>query len=1036
MNKRHLPLLGLSLTIALLTACQSTPAATPTATTPAPATQPARQANLMRLDFQNLNGDAPAAQAQVVGSGLRGLGLTNVPTTLAARVLSVNTFTYSTKRHVRTTVEFTYNGAEPITGPVLLPVDTTSTDPAKDTIGTSPFINVLYFDKSDARQKVLDNKLRLTRGKIYDTASQTAIDDLDATPLTPQDLTGFTAPTFDGVDSVAPYNASGYQVSGLTGSTLKPGDKFTVTIGLDVDDVGIPAADPFYASMFYVLAGGAPAVQEAQGIDRIIGVSGDLNNLELNTTDMGGADLLIQNKTGAPVTVRIPAPATGLGQLKVNIGSVLDFYTETIPANSTTTIPYIAECPTSADTYTRDFEIQVGTQVKKSSVTVVCTADAESETEALDTTKVLKPEDEAQLLAYDEEEMTATFSAGSSFASTLVVGDVVVSDPIPNIAPEGLAFKVETISADKTAVTFSPADLGEMFEEADVNNELTPNFEDIDLKSSTFMPGITASAGTGDTLLNLSFDQVLIGDKAKKDPNNYLVANGKLIVNKPKLVFKAQLNAPVVGSFNIDEALTLAGVSDGMSTLSDAQLRAQEQAMEALIFKKLYSSAKKGLNSVTKLAANTAKQVVSIGKSVTSAVKNLSEGVSFNSELYGQFSEQASLRIEGKANSKITKKIMIGTVKFKPVALMLGPIPVTVTHELNVYIDLNGEVTGEVLYNVEQSFDYKAGISYDSRRSPKVQKINEAKPTFTQEFQLYGNFDLDAKAVAEYEAKLFGTFGAFANAKIGPKVSARSQGGTLNLSGEICASGDAGTREFEFKIPVVNTPIKLDGTNLNLFGTCFAKQNVNVALPLSANLEYRVDGETKKTSGITFDTVAEVDYGKDVPFKLNVENPKDGQAYLYQWKLDSAANETGDAERKIDFAASEIGKEHTLTGMVSVGTDPNVSLQKVTKKLTFKLKNSAPTIEFTTPDQRSDNVGNELTFAAQFKDNNQVIDCAAVRWSSDSAGYTITGQGAEDATCFVKVKFNQAGSPKVFAQVTDEVGVTTTASQTATITLD
>ncbi|MFN4252108.1 hypothetical protein [Deinococcus sp.] len=1034
MHKRHLPILGLSLTLALLTACQNTPAATPLPANPAPITQPVGQAgSLMRLDFQNLNGNQAAAQAQVLGARLGSQGLTDVPTTLAARVLSVNTFTYSTKRHVRTTVEFTYNGATPVTGPVLLPIDTSSADPAKDTIGTSPFINVLYFDKSDARQKVLDNKLRLTRGKTFDAASQMATDDLDATPLLAQDLTGFTAPTFDGVDTVAPYNASGYQVAGLPNNTLNPGDKFTVTIGLDVDDVGTPATDPFYASMFYVLAAGAPAVQEAQGIDRIIGVSGDLNSLELNTTDMGGADLLIQNKTGSPVTVSIPAPATGLGQLKVNVGSVLDTYTETIPANATATIPYMAECPTTADTYTQDFDIRVGTQVKKTSITVVCTTDADTETEALDTTKVLTPQDENQLLAYDEEEMTATFIAGSSFASTLLEGDVVVSDPIPNIAPEGLAFKIETISADKTTVTFSPADLGEMFEEADVNNEVTPNFEDIDLKSSTFMPGITASAGTGDTLLNLSFDQVLIGDKIKKDPQNYLVANGKLVVNKPKLVFKAQLNAPVVGSFNVDEALTIGGLNDGMTVLSDEQ-------MEALFFRsglnKIRNAAKKGFNSVTKLVDNSARQVVSLGKGAISAVKNLSQGVSFNSELYGQFTEQASLRIEGKANSKITKKIMIGNVKFKPISLMLGPIPVTVTHELNIYIDLNGEVSGEVLYNVEQSFDYKAGISYDSRRSPKVQKINEVKSTFTQEFQLYGNFDLDAKAVAEYEAKLFGTFGAFANAKIGPKVSARAQGGVLNLNGEICASGDAGTREFEFKIPVVNTPIKLDGTNINLFGTCFAKQNRSVALPLSANMEYRVDGETKTTTGITFDTVAEVDYGPAVPFKLNVENPKDNQTYLYQWKLDSQANETGDAERKIKFTASEIGKEHTLTGMVSVGTDPDNTLQKATKKLTFKLKNSAPVIEFTTADQVEGYVGNELTVAANFKDNNQEINCGTVRWSSDSPSYTITGQGVENGGCFVKLKFNQAGNHKIYAQVTDEVGVTTSAFRTSNIVLD
>ena len=768
------------------------------------------------------------------------------------------------------------------------------------------------------------------------------------------------------------------------------------------------------------------ATGSAQTIDSIIGVSGNLASLSLNTTDEGGGNVLIQNKTSAPITVTIPAPKTQSGQLKLNVGSALDTYTQTIAANQTATIPYVAECPIDADTYTQAFDIKVGSEVKKASVTVDCTVDPEAENAPLDTTKVLQPADEKQLVSYDEDSKTATFAAGSSFAAGLSVGDVVVSDPIPEIAPDGLAFKVETLSADKTAVTFSDADMGEMFDEAKVDNELDPTFSDIDLKSSKFMPGITAMAGTGDTLLNLSFDQVLIGDKDKKDPNNYLIASGKLLVNKPKLVFKAELNAPLVGSLKIDEAIALSSRSGGLTA---------EQLYSQGFFSNLVSKAKAGVSSVTEFAKNTANQIVAAGGGAVDLVKNLSEGVSFNSQLYGEFTEQANLKIEGKANSKLTKKIMIGNVKFKPITLSLGGIPVTVTHELNLYIDMQGEVTGEVKYNVDQSFSYKAGVSYDSKTSPKVKQINEVTPTFTQEFQLYGNFDLDAKAVAEYEAKLFGTFGAFANAKIGPKVSARTEGDELKLSGEICASGDAGTREFEFKLPVIKQAIKLEGTNVNLFGSCFVKKEQTIKLPLVANLEYRTDGETKTTTGITFDTVPEIDYGSSMPFKQVVVNPDASTSYLYQWALDSDALEVGTADRTVSLAASEIGKEHTLTAVVSVGTDPNVSLKKVTKKFTFKLKNSAPAVKFTSEEALSSATGAEVTLDATVSDNNEQIDCTRVRWSSDASGYEVTSQsGGTSGTCTAKMKFSQAGSAKVFAQVTDSVNATTTADRALTVT--
>ncbi|TSA79384.1 hypothetical protein FNU79_18045 [Deinococcus detaillensis] len=1030
MKTQHLSAFGLAISIALLTACQSKVAVPPTSSTPVSVTKPRpvnSAASLMRLDFQKLNSDKPEVTAQMVGRGVGAQSLTNVPAALSAKVLSANTFTYGTKRHVRTTIEFTYNGTAQVNGPVILPVDTASSDAAKDTIGSSPFINVLYFDRSDARQKVLDGKLQLVRGKKYDTASQTAADDLDATPYTAQDLAGFTPPTFDGVSSITPYNNTGYQITGLPNNKLKQGDKFTAVVGLDVNDVSTPANDPFYASIFYLLTEGAPTLQESQGIDRTIGVTGDLSSLSLKTTDAGGGDIKIQNKTSTPITVTIPAPPTMPGQLKLNVGSALDSYSQTIPANQTATVPYVAECPVDEGTYTQAFDIKIGSEVKKSSVTVECATDDVAENDPLDTTKVLKPEDETQLLSYDEQANTARFAPGSSFAAGLMAGDVVVSDPIPNIAPEGLAFKIETISADKTNITFTDADLGELFQEANVDNELNPTFNDIDLKSSTFMPGITAMAGEGDTLLNLSFDQVLIGDKTKKDPNNYLIANGKLVVNKPKLVFKAQLNVPGVTSVNINEILTISAKNGGLSAMSEGQLRSMGW------FSSFVSKAKEGISSVTQFATNTANQVASLGTGAYQAVSNLTQGVSFNSELYGEFTEQASLKIEGKADSKLTKKIPIGNVKFKPITLTLGFIPVTVTHELNLYIDINGQVTGEVKYNVEQSFTYKAGIKYDSKLSPKVQKINEVTPTFTQEFQLYGNFDLDAKAVAEYEAKLFGTFGAFANAKIGPTISARTQGDQLQLNGKICASGDAGTREFEFKVPVINTTLKLDGTNLNLFGNCFVEVSKSVKLPLVAKLEYPVDRTPTATSGITFDTVPEIDYGPAIPFKLTVVSADPNTTYSYQWALDGAALATGAADHTVNLPATEIGKEHTLTAVVSVGSDPNITLQKATKKITFKLKNSAPKVNFTSTDTVQSDPGQDTNFTVNVSDNNEQIDCTQVRWSSNAGGYELVSQGGTNGACTATLKFSQSGSANVFAQVTDTLNATTTAQQVVNI---
>jgi len=596
-NTKRIHLTGAILTAALLSGCQnpqtaSTPA--PVATSPATPQKPAptvnRPADLLEINFQNLNSEATATVQSLQPATVTGQGISNGSNNLTQKVLSVQTFTDETtgRRHVATTIEFTYNGDQDITAPVLVPVNVSSSDTALGTIDGTPFSSVKYYDGSPASEKA--TAMTIGRAKFFNTGTLKVETNLDATPYAVGlDLSGLTFNLPPGFTSANPYADSGWK-PGV--DVLKKGDVFTATFGLDIpmDRQKGPKGDPYAASMMLTMAQGAPKVQEPVGVDRSISITGDLSGNTLETRQPGVGVLNFKNETNAPLNITIRQPEnTGDGYLFV--GDMIDYNT-VLPAGVSTEIAYYAKCQDKAGLVEKNVEVTIKetNQVKTQKISFECldvppVAGDPQVVLASDNVLTLPAALYPDVLSYDKTAGRLLMQGTSDFAKSLKVGSVITSGPIDGVAPEGMLLEATAVNTvgGTVEVLFKEADLSKVFTEADIKNVTDPTAANIDFAASKTADGVTMQAATGDNLVEYSFDELLLGDR--KDKNNYLTAKGTVTVAKPKLTYELGVSA-----------LGLQASTNGTYTLQGLALNENGQLKSAGLF----GSIGKGLkNSAT-----------------------------------------------------------------------------------------------------------------------------------------------------------------------------------------------------------------------------------------------------------------------------------------------------------------------------------------------------------------------------------------------------------------------------------------------------
>ena len=157
---------------------------------------------------------------------------------------------------------------------------------------------------------------------------------------------------------------------------------------------------------------------------------------------------------------------------------------------------------------------------------------AESPVIIPDTTKVLSDTSRTSLQSYDPTTGELRFGPQADFA-TLKAGDVLVTQPLPPLAPYGFLRKVVSVSTvgQDTVVETVPAKLTEAIHQgaAQLQQQLTPSM----LTSSVLAQGVTLQSAGSSQLLTLGLNNVVIydADGNTSTTNDQVRASGSFTLN-------------------------------------------------------------------------------------------------------------------------------------------------------------------------------------------------------------------------------------------------------------------------------------------------------------------------------------------------------------------------------------------------------------------------------------------------------------------------------------------------------------------------
>jgi hypothetical protein len=478
--------------------------------------------------------------------------------------------------------------------------------------------------------------------------------------------------------------------------------------------------------------------------------------------------------------------------------------TGTVPPTGSTQINVKIECPVDAGQFNTTLKVKSGDKIAELPVTTSCNA-APIPTIVQEDTKIVTPAIASEIISYNAETGTVTFATTSVYAAGLKEGDTVVSGSV-TAAPEGFLRNVVAVRQEggNIVVETEEAGLGDVFDQAEFQNTYEPTVEQISDIDVNF-PGITAQ--TSDTglksqaLVDFSFNEVLFDADS-----NSATTNDRFAVN---------------GSVHIDKPKF--DVDGGV----DVKYR-----------------------TLFKLFGKKA-QVPS--------------GVSVRFRSTVGVKETANLTAQGEVKFNKSKRIPIATIRYTPINFAIGPVPVSITHYMNIFIDVGADLSVRLNYQASQSVTMKYGFEY---KNDALRTISEKTNTYGQTLDLAGNLSAWAYPGIRYNAKLYGGPGMFAEVRIGAKLSASVNVTEALWKAELCGDGTIGMTKWkiiDIKILGYGFKKELPEKSSRIFDFCQRLREGRIVLPIQVlpgtGPEFKT--ETKYTVSESTRPVVTGDFNKD-----------------------------------------------------------------------------------------------------------------------------------------------------------------------------
>lgn len=216
--------------------------------------------------------------------------------------------------------------------------------------------------------------------------------------------------------------------------------------------------------------------------------------------------------------------------------------------------------------------------------------------------------------------------------------------------------------------------------------------------------------------------------------------------------------------------------------------------------------------------------------------------------------EQSSdVELEGQEASDFDEEFLIALHQFSPITFSIGPVPVVLTPQLEIYLGAEGEVSASLSFRTSQELTMAGGFEFNSDSG--FRNLSERASDFE-----VGTIDFEASAEARafvgarYQVLLYGVIGPFGALEAGPSLEADLQGlpgaGTLLWAFEACLTGTVGINSVDV------LDLQYDAELFDLCATFAEEENsdpgVNIRLPTEDSQIF--EGEQVTLRANTFDT--------------------------------------------------------------------------------------------------------------------------------------------------------------------------------------
>jgi hypothetical protein len=429
---------------------------------------------------------------------------------------------------------------------------------------------------------------------------------------------------------------------------------------------------------------------------------------------------------------------------------------ERIAGGGSQTLRLLVQCPVVPGTYQFTLTVKWGASTTDLPIEAEC-KDAPIPTVVAANTKVTDPASRLSLDAFDPDSGTMEFTASNAFLAALEVGDVLVSEPTA-VAPEGFLRRITAIKneAGRVILETVQAGLDEAFIQMSINEDYTP--DTIDLQNLVlFHDGIEAAVEYIDNqaALSFSFNEVVFDqDGDSNTTEDQFRINGSISV-QPSFPFKASLTIhyeyKCIGP-------KWRGKCRGVVTKVPTRLSTYFYA-----------------------------------------------GANIN--------QQTNLKAVGSVAFSRTRQIPIAEHNFSPLTVLVGVVPVVITHRLTFFIDTDLNITARLDYEFQQVANITAGIEYNGGLRP----VSSRTRSSTEKFDFSGELAASGMFGSRWESKLYGVVGPFVQFRAGLQLTAAVSSGPNSFNWRLngCTDGKAGLTD-SFKI----FSNKLDPVSYNLFAGC------------------------------------------------------------------------------------------------------------------------------------------------------------------------------------------------------------------------